>query len=291
MALLPVFEELYDLGILLGTGASSSVFSCRERATGEEYAVKIYDLTRIQGSSEEVEHCGRIKREIQILLKLDHVGIIQPYKVYSAPGCRLYLVMELCLGGELALLLSRFHGRLSEDLTRVIMVQVVSAVGYLHSLGIAHRDLKLENILLLRPYQDGIDPQIKIVDFGFARYLSSPEPATLASTRPFSLSFLGSLPFAALEILAHQHYDCRCDMYSIGVMLYRCLVGSLPSLSNLPFRPEIEPISPIWHVLSQRAQDLISHLLTVESKRLSAAEFLSHPWCGSDHSQKMPTEQ
>lgn len=279
MALRPVFEELFAVGKQLGVGASYSVFSCRDTSTGQEYAVKIYDLPKIHDSFDEADQHARIKRELQILLRLDHIGIIKPFKIFSSPGHRLYLVMEMCLGGELTLLLSQFHGRLPEDLTRVLMVQVVSAIGYVHSLGIVHRDLKLENILLLRPYQDDAYPLTKIADFGFARYLSSPEPAASASTRPISLSFLGTFPYAAPEIINRQQYDCRCDMFSVGVILYRCLVGSLPPLNHGSSELELEPVDFHCNSMSKPAQDLVSRLLIPEQDRFSAEEFLFHPWC------------
>ena len=113
MSALPEFDELFELEEIIGSGLTCVVYTCREKATGTKYAVKVIDLKLIIGQPDEEERIARIKREIQILNQVDHPGIIKLQKVYSAPRSKLYLIMELCEGGELCDLLLKFDGHLS----------------------------------------------------------------------------------------------------------------------------------------------------------------------------------
>ena len=293
MAALPGFDDLFELEEIIGSGLTCVVYTCREIATGQKYAVKVIDLKLILGQLDEEERIGRIKREIQLLNQVDHPGIIKLHKVYSAPRSKLFLVLELCQGGELCDLLLKLDGHLSEKLTRAILIQIVDAVAYLHSKAIAHRDLKMENILLKEPYSPDAVPQIKIVDFGFARQLEHTSeskrhrsPLLCNTPKNLNLSFVGTIAYAAPEMISHKSYDCRCDLYSVGVLLYFCLVGSLPfatatlnGTTTLDLREALSFQNPVWNDISPEARDLVRHLLVDEYERFSAAEFLSHPWC------------
>jgi serine/threonine protein kinase len=318
------FDELFEIKDILGAGAFCVVYRCQELATGQEFAVKIIDLTQVLGQFDEAEWIGRMKREINILSKLNHPSIVKLHKVFSVPRSKLYIVLELCTGGELCDLVMRFDGHLTEDTTRVIMIQIVEAVAYLHSHGIAHRDLKMENILLAQPYDPDRDPIIKLVDFGFARDLplssacaDAPNDASVADTTtgdgipsrsgnaspmamlkrdPMNLSFVGTLGYAAPEVIAHKSYDCRCDLYSVGVLMYFCLAGSLPfsvetfqnGSTTLDLKEALSFTDPIWNSISAEAKDLVQHLLVDEEDRFTAGQFLSHLWCLRRHDRHVP---
>ncbi|KAB1265005.1 Serine/threonine-protein kinase ULK2 [Camelus dromedarius] len=138
-----------------------------------------------------------------------------------------FLVMEYCNGGDLADYLQA-KGTLSEDTIRVFLHQIASAMRVLHSKGVIHRDLKPQNILLSyasrrKSSVSGI--RIKIADFGFARYLHS---------NMMAATLCGSPMYMAPEVIMSQHYDAKADLWSIGTVIYQCLVGKPPFQANSP---------------------------------------------------------
>lgn len=105
---------------------------------------------------------------------------------------------------------------LHEEVAKLIIFQIMLGVRYLHNLGIVHRDLKLENIMMSHQ-KDGAVP--KIVDFGLAKMIGPNESAN----EPF-----GTLGYVAPEVLQKKPYTFSCDVWSLGCILYALLSGSLP---------------------------------------------------------------
>ncbi|KAL4419974.1 hypothetical protein ABPG75_007072 [Micractinium tetrahymenae] len=159
------FKEAYELGQPLGWGGFSKVKLVTSRETGERYACKIIPLPRPGHASNE-HQCTRtaILQEVDALLELDHPNVVG-LKEYFVWAGRLCLVMELLPGGELLDLVLE-KGPFSEDDARTVFRQLLEGVDYLHRMGVTHRDLKLDNLLLARP---GDISAIRIVDFGFAK--------------------------------------------------------------------------------------------------------------------------
>uniref|UniRef100_A0A8B9TPJ8 non-specific serine/threonine protein kinase n=1 Tax=Anas platyrhynchos TaxID=8839 RepID=A0A8B9TPJ8_ANAPL len=136
-------------------------------------------------------------------------------------------ILKYCNGGDLADYLQA-KGTLSEDTIRVFLQQIAAAMRILHSKGIIHRDLKPQNILLSyasrrKSSVSGI--RIKIADFGFARYLHS---------NMMAATLCGSPMYMAPEVIMSQHYDAKADLWSIGTVIYQCLVGKPPFQANSP---------------------------------------------------------
>lgn len=199
-----------------------------------------------------------------------HPNIIKLIDVIETSDS-IYTVMEYCAGGELFDLVSS-HGRLPEAEAKYFFRQIISAVRHLHSVGLAHRDLKLENIL--------IDSKkvVKLADFGLSTSLMD---GMILSTS------CGSPHYAAPELLTKEElYDGKAvDMWSCGVVLYATLIGAMPFDSNSTatlfklIRKGKYILPKNVNALSIHAVDLIVRLLQVNPvKRLTITEAEAHPW-------------
>ena len=154
----------------------------------------------------------RLSYEIDILKNLDHPNILRLYEVFE-DAKNIYLVTELCNGGELfdeIVSRTRFGER---DAANVIK-QLISAISYCHSKKVCHRDLKPENILI----DNKESLTIKLIDFGTSQRFEDEEKMELV---------LGTAYYIAPEVLKGE-YDEKCDVWSIGVILYILLSGEPP---------------------------------------------------------------
>lgn len=285
-------EEVYELGNELGTGGFSKVWLATHRETGEQYACKIIPLPRVgHHYNEHMATRADIMCEIDAILGLEHSAVcwIHEYFVWHNHA---YLILELLRGGDLldALTLAP-EGRYSEGDARTIFQQLVEGVAYMHSMGVVHRDLKLDNLLLARK---GDISSLKIVDFGLAkkrrRVDVGPQPLK---------TICGTPQYLAPEVLrcraeAQQCGGCGCcgyagpavDMWACGVILYMLLSGAAPfadahqptvlfSIAHAQYDVD----GPVWASISGGAKDLLARLLVADPKaRLGSADVLEHPW-------------
>lgn len=258
-------RDYYDVNIKsLGKGSYGSVVAARDLRTGTTRAVKIVYKPKI-------ENITRLKREILIMKRLDHPNIIRLFEVFEDEK-DLYLVMELCTGGELFDRIIK-SGHFSERYAASIMKQILSAIAYCHANDVMHRDLKPENVLYSDPSPLSA---LKVIDWGFA--------AKCTKNHKFS-SVVGTPYYVAPEIL-FGNYDKQCDLWSAGVILFILLSGFPPfhgkdnkeilrkvKIGEYAFEPKY------WGKISDHAKGLIRGLLTFEPrKRLSAVEALQHTW-------------
>ena len=259
---------------VLGEGGFGKVRLATNASTGHKVAVKIIKRDRLAARSEDL-----LAREVKHHELLRHEHIVRLYTWIKTPG-KYYLVMELCTKGDL-LKHSQDAGTLTDDQARTIFTQLLEGLKFCHGLGVMHRDLKLENVMLAEP-PEGQEYLIKIADFG------------LSDLRPFdpSVTYCGSPLYAAPELMdgnaraaSPEGYDAsRSDMWSCGVILYALLTSNLPfdgydmtQLIRLVIRAK--PSRPIPKERGQRAIDLVNHLITRQpTDRLSAAECLEHAW-------------
>ncbi|KIP11297.1 hypothetical protein PHLGIDRAFT_53040, partial [Phlebiopsis gigantea 11061_1 CR5-6] len=246
----------YTLGKVIGEGAYGKVRMGVHRLTGTRVAIKQIPK----------EMSASLTREIHHHRQLHHPHLTQLYEVIATEN-NIWLVTELCSGGELFDYLAE-KGRLSEDETRLIFGQLCLAVAYVHEKGIVHRDLKLENVLLDEHCR------IKLGDFGFTREF---DRGVLLET------FCGTTGYASPEMLMLEKYlGPEVDIWSLGVILYTLLTGTLPfddDDDSIMRAKVIQGVfeDPEW--LSDEARDLIKNILQVDpSKRYTIAQILSHPW-------------
>ncbi|XP_058794584.1 MAP kinase-interacting serine/threonine-protein kinase 1 [Phymastichus coffea] len=290
------FQELYKLtGEVLGEGAYASVQTCASLYTDLEYAVKIID--KIPGHARE-----RVFKEVETFHNCaGHPNIIQLIEFFEDDE-RFYLVFEKVNGGQL---LNRIQERVhfSEREASQIIKEIASALTFLHKKGIAHRDLKPENILCVHP--DKLTP-VKICDFDLGSGIRFNNSVASPIATPQLLTPVGSAEFMAPEVVEAfigdgNFYDKRCDLWSLGVIMYILLCGYPPFYGNcgtncgwergenccacqqLLFTSiqdgKYEFPDSEWADISEEAKDLISSLLIKQAqKRLSAESVLNHPW-------------
>jgi len=191
---------------------------------------------------------------------------------------RVQLVMELCSGGELRDVLDRRPSACTEAEARPIFGQVMDAVCYMHSQGIAHRDLKLENFLLQEQQEVLSMCAVKMIDFGFATRFTAGEKSLR--------TICGSPVYAAPEVFSGHPYDERCDVWSCGVILYYLLSRQMPFggdtfediAQNVARQPLAFP-SESWRSTSRKARELISRTCCRDvAKRYSAEQAFESLW-------------
>jgi len=157
-----IYKGVKD-GNILGKGAFGTVRVVTHRTTGVKYAVKCLDI----GSIDTVDGLRQLRNEIFIMCQLDHPNIVRIEEVYETEN-EIYIVQELCLGNDLFERVNRQPDmHFTEAHCARLVKQMLSAVRYLHSKGIVHRDLKLENFLLT---SKAADSELKLIDFGLSQH-------------------------------------------------------------------------------------------------------------------------
>ncbi|XP_017345774.1 serine/threonine-protein kinase ULK2 isoform X2 [Ictalurus punctatus] len=262
----------YSRKDLIGHGAFAVVFKGRhKKKTDWEVAIKSINKKNLSKSQ------ILLGKEIKILKELQHENIVALYDVQETPNF-VFLVMEFCNGGDLADYLQA-KGTLREDTLRVFLQQIAAAMRILNSKGIIHRDLKPQNILLSyngRKKSSVSGIRIKIADFGFARYLQS---------NMMAATLCGSPMYMAPEVIMSQNYDAKADLWSIGTVIYQCLVGKPPFQANSPqdlrmFYEKNKTLVPnIPRETSPPLADLLLGLLQRNQKdRMDFDTFFGHPF-------------
>lgn len=163
----------------LGEGVTGKCYEAMHLASNRKYAIKTID-TRDENDKKYYE------REFQILKVVgDHLSIVRLFEVYRSPTT-LHFVMELCTGGHLGEVLERQpERRFSEKRAQAYTIQLLSAIRHCHRLGVCHRDIKLQNILL---ESNGPDAQIKLIDFGNAKIFVNKLPMNQIVGTPYAMS-------------------------------------------------------------------------------------------------------
>ncbi|KAI5281588.1 hypothetical protein KEM54_003152, partial [Ascosphaera aggregata] len=290
--------ERYILLEKMGDGAFSNVYRAKD-STGKYGEVAIKVVRKFEMNPKQKQN---ILKEVTIMRNLNHPNIVKLLEFSDSPQFY-YIVLELCPGGELFHQIVRLT-YFSEDLSRHVIMQVAKAIEYLHEdSGVVHRDIKPENLLFYpipiiptkhpKPRQPGDEDkvdegeytvglggggigQVKVADFGLSKVIWDNQTMTPC----------GTVGYTAPEIVKDERYSKSVDMWALGCVLYTLLCGfppfydeSIQVLTEKVARGQYTFLSPWWDDISKSAQDLVSHLLTVDpEKRYTIREFLSHPW-------------
>jgi serine/threonine-protein kinase len=200
----------------------ATVYRARDRRLGREVAVKVIH----HHLRENAEVAARFVSEARAVAKVKHPNIVEVYDVSDADEPERYLVQELVRGTTLRQLIVK-HGHLPAEVAAAIAVEVASALEHAHGLGVIHRDMKPENVLVEMPTEGQSEaeaafvPRIKITDFGIAKLL---DVQGVTSTG----QVLGSPAHMAPEQIEGGDVNASADVFGLGVLLYEALVGKLP---------------------------------------------------------------
>ncbi len=203
-------SDFYDMKKPLGKGKFGLVRLAIHKQTGANVAIKIVKKAKL--TAEELDLA---KREVEILKLCQHPSIIRLLDTFENPDY-IYIVMERLQGGDLYEYLNKRDFKVSETRARTIVHSMATALYYLHSYGIVHRDIKLDNVLMV---DETDESELKLVDFGLSKMIGPNE----LCKEPF-----GTFGYAAPEVLQGKSYDKSVDIWSLGVVLYILLVGHAP---------------------------------------------------------------
>ncbi|XP_019432877.1 PREDICTED: CDPK-related kinase 3-like [Lupinus angustifolius] len=270
------FGGKYEMGKEIGRGHFGHTCSARGKKgelKDQRLAVKIISKAKMT-TAIAIED---VRREVKLLKALSsHKNLVRFHDACEDAN-NVYIVMELCEGGELLDRILSRGGRYTEEDAKVIVLQILSVVAFCHLQGVVHRDLKPENFLFTSRSEDA---DMKLIDFGLSDFTRPDERLN---------DIVGSAYYVAPEVL-HKSYNVEADIWSIGVITYILLCGSRPFWARTEsgiFRsvlradPNFDDLT--WQTVSPEAKDFVKRLLNKDyRKRMSAAQALAHPWLRND---------
>mmetsp|Transcript_31223 Transcript_31223/g.45610 ORF Transcript_31223/g.45610 Transcript_31223/m.45610 type:complete len:512 (-) Transcript_31223:284-1819(-) len=281
--------DYYDINIKLGSGGMGSVYACTRKPrdesrhdVAEKYALKAINLKMAASGGSSSSTLKEIRAEIECLKDLDHPYIVKCIETFEHGG-NVFIVMERCFGGDLFA-----RDPYSEKEASRIISQLLSAVSYMHSRNIIHRDLKFENIMF-----ESRDPDspVKIIDFGLAKKHTD--------QHKYVSGFGGTIYSMAPEVIKDQPYTDKADLWSMGVISYMLLSSENPfrcrqddvgyttrrriTIDHIMLN-DVDFAHYRWNDVSDQAIYFVSSLLVTDpDKRLSAAQALQSEWLQNSH--------
>ena len=263
----------YSLGTEIGSGAFGKVFLGTHIITGESVAIKVFDKFLLSQTPEDLL---LIQKEISILKIIKHKHIAQLYQIMETPRY-IYIVMEYCEGKDLMDYIIT-KTRLTEMESLKLFQQLISALTYLHNQHIAHRDIKIDNMLL------DAQMNLKLVDFG----LSTKYEENVLLTQP-----CGTVVYAAPEVLEGKEYNgMLIDVWSSGIVLYGMISGYLPFCDQddeVNRQSVLSGKIEMPEFFSKEVKDLLAHMLDMDvSKRYTLQDIQEHEWFGLNEGIMLP---
>jgi serine/threonine protein kinase len=217
----------------VGKGSFGEVFLASRKGTDQMYAVK--KVSKSLALQEKVKKY--FNNEIYILKQVNHPNIIKLYEIKQTLN-NFYLVFDLCNGGGLSNCLEKYMKQnkkpFTQEIAQSIIRQLVSGLQYLHNNKILHRDLKLDNVLLHFNSEEDknnfnlLKAQVKIIDFGFARYLENDSLAQSVLGSPINMDPQILAKMRKIDNNQSFGYDQKADIWSLGTICYEMLIGVPP---------------------------------------------------------------
>lgn len=264
-------SDFYNLDLQatpIGKGKFSTVYAATNRVTSEEVAVKV--LTSDSDSLVDPEDHEFMRTELAIVKLVNHQNIVRTIDVFESID-KIFIVMERVHGGDLLQKIQRI-GHMTEFDSQRTVLALVNAIQYLHEKGIIHRDIKPENILI------SDDGTLKLTDFGLSALV--PHSKTLEAP-------LGTVSYAAPEVLLSMPYEKAVDMWSLGAVTFVMLSGQMPFKGKNDKEVAANALkakysfatSKVWNEVSESGKNFISRLLVKDpTKRMIAIEAMQHDW-------------
>ena len=256
----------YRLEKLLDNTKNSIVYVATNQNNNEKVALKMIKFRETNAE--------RVTNELNMMQSIHSPYIIQAKEVFDFPPFKC-LVMPLALG-DIHVISDRMKGhKLSEDTVKHFMKAALEAIKYLHDNKICHRDIKPDNFLVLGEEED--EP-VQLADLGFAKLFENQDD--------LCQEYLGTLNYAAPELINGTPYGMSVDIWALGVTMYLLLSGSSP----FPLYPESTLRKCIkcgafffpannWGNISKEAKDLIKHMIRVKpEERYTPDQCLNHKW-------------
>jgi len=276
----------------IGNGRFSEVLRASQRVTGAPRAVKVIKKHELPKAEIRSDGSGLGCRELDILRRLDHPNVIRLYEAFEDDQ-HVYLVLELCEGGDL---LERVNGtkeRMPETEVAIVFSQTLCAVEHLWSHGVAHRDLKPEHFVYSdrEAERDPLPPRVpamKLIDFGLSRRVDRQKLEAAAANgvpatpREKFSPRIGTVEFMSPETVkgtVKGEYLHKVDIWSLGVLLHIMLTGRYlsPRLAEMTTAEYFS--KSCWRNIDPECLDLLGMLLQQEpSKRPTATLAMRHPY-------------
>ncbi|MFS8012171.1 putative, Phosphoenolpyruvate carboxykinase (ATP) CAMK-CDPK family [Helianthus anomalus] len=259
----------YQLTDEIGRGRFGIVYRCYSTITGDSFACKSIDKRLLSDPTDR--EC--LQKEPKILHILGgNPNIVQIHRLYEDEN-HLHMIIDLCESPDLFDRISARAGVFSEPEAALIFSPLISSIGYCHRLGIAHRDIKPDNILF------DCRGNLKLADFGSAEWFGMNERGVMSGV-------VGTPYYVAPEVLSGREYNEKVDVWSAGVILYIMLAGVPPFYGETPadtfeavLRGNLRFPPKIFRSVSPEAKDLLKKMLCKDvSRRFSAEQVLRHPW-------------
>ena len=286
-----VLDDKYNLVKTIGVGATASVKMAHEIGKSEEvYAIKLLKNSDVKMKAANLKH---FKSEIDTLKKLSHENIIN--LVDSGDGTvrklngiikqKNYIVLEYAANCELFDFIYFAKKGLGEYISKGLFKQLLSGLDFCHKSGVAHRDLKTENLMLTDKWV------LKIADFGYATNIEGKNESHLLST------FLGSLAYASPEVINKKFYlGAPSDIFSTGVILFILVTGKLPfgkaAVQDSCYRNFIrKDPEAFWKMMEPRLDEIptqefksiINAIFTYDAdQRIKMEDLINHEWLKSN---------
>lgn len=247
----------------LGTGAFGKVYLGKDKNTSKLVAIKIIETASIQD-----DYCTKsLMNEIEIMKELKSPNIVGLFDVFFTKN-NVYIITEFCNGGDLRSYLCKQKEPLPEGKARIILKDILIGFKELYNKKIIHRDLKPENILI----NDNI---FKIGDFGFSKHVDNFKNQMLKT-------LVGTPLYMSPQILKHEVYSTKCDIWSLGLIYYEMLFGKTP----WPARSQYELVKNITEMglkfpynisITETSKLFLKQCLEInEEKRISWEQLFDH---------------
>ncbi|KAL2463621.1 Phosphoenolpyruvate carboxylase kinase 1 [Forsythia ovata] len=253
----------------IGRGKYGVVFRCHSAVTGDCFAVKSIDKRLIENDAVDSQCIYNEAKIMQLVSSNNHLNVLRIFDVYEDDSF-LHIVVEYCESSDL---FERINARpvFTESEALDVMVPLMEAIAHCHRHGVAHRDIKPDNIL----FNDS--NELKLADFGSAEFFHDGQSMS---------GIVGTPYYVAPEVLAGGVYNEKIDVWSAGVILYIMLAGIPPfygesaqEIFEAVLSANLRFPTRIFNSVSPKAKDLLRRMLCKDvSRRFSADQVLRHPW-------------